>query len=90
MRLFEVIVFSCDVGTRKASIVGYEGPTGENIFNLTLERLGLSPTECIYIDDNVECVEAAEEAGIEGILYLNPEQLRGELSSRGLINPLTS
>ena len=87
MRLFEVIVFSCDVGTRKASIVGYEGPTGVNIFNLTLERLGLSPTECIYIDDNVECVEAAEEAGIEGILYLNPEQLRGELSLRGLVNP---
>ena len=87
MGLFDVIVFSCDVGTRKASIVGYGGPTVENIFDLTLERLGLSPTECIYIDDSVECVEAAGEAGIEGILYLSPEQLRGELSLRGLMNP---
>lgn len=87
MRLFDVTVFSCDVGTRKASIEGYGGPTVENIFDLTLERLGLSPTECIYIDDNVECVEAAEEAGIEGILYLSPEQLRRELSLRGLLEP---
>jgi FMN phosphatase YigB (HAD superfamily) len=87
MRLFDVTVFSCDVGTRKASIVGYGGPTGENIFNLTLERLGLSPTECIHIDDNVECVEAAGEAGIEGILYLSPEQLREELNLRGLVDP---
>jgi len=87
MKLFDVTVFSCDVGTRKASIEGYGGPTVENIFDLTLERLGLSPTECIYIDDNVECVEAAEEAGIEGILYLSPEQLRRELSLRGLLEP---
>lgn len=90
MKLFDVIVFSCEVGTRKASSVSYDGPTGANIFKLTLDRLEFSPTECIYIDDNVECVEAAEEAGIEGILYLNPEQLRRELRLRGLITPRTS
>ena len=84
MGLFDVVVFSCDEGTRKRSIVGHDGPTGKNIFRLTLDRLGLGPGECIYVDDNIQCVEAGKEVGIDGILYQNPQQVRRELGLRGI------
>ena len=82
---FDVIIFSCDVGTRKVSGLRYNGPAGTNIFGITITKLGITHRECLYIDDKAECVEAACETGIEGILFANPGQLKRELMARKLL-----
>lgn len=79
MEHFDVITFSCDVGTRKVSGLRYNGLAGTNIFRTTITELGLTRRECLYIDDTAECIEAAREAGVEGILFVNPGQLKKEL-----------
>ncbi len=83
--IFDVIIFSCDVGTRKVSGLRYNGPAGKNIFTMTITELGLNQRECLYIDDTSECIEAAFEAGVEGILFVNPGQLKKELMALKLV-----
>ena len=46
--------------------------------------MGLQPGECLYIDDNKECTDAAEEAGIRNILFTDARQLINELLSFGI------
>jgi putative hydrolase of the HAD superfamily len=58
--LFEVVVDSAFVGTRK--------PEPE-IYAITLERLGLPGSACAFVDDLEVNVEAAREAGMHGIVF---------------------
>ena len=85
MEHFDATIFSCEVGTRKVSSLKYDGPAGANIFWIVVKELGLTQCECLYIDDTAECVEAACEAGIEGILFVNPGRLKRELMARKLL-----
>lgn len=49
------------------------------IFHLSLQRFGLRPQECIFIDDSpVNCL-AAHKLGITAIEFHHPEQLAEEL-----------
>jgi FMN phosphatase YigB (HAD superfamily) len=51
--------------------------------------LALLPSEgkdCIFIDDNPKNVENANAVGIDGIHFLNAEQLREELRKRKIIS----
>lgn len=58
--LFDVVVDSAFVGMRK--------PEPE-IYALTLERLGLSAEECLFVDDlEINC-EAARELGLSAVRY---------------------
>lgn len=45
------------------------------IYELLLERYGLKAGECIFIDDRQENVDAAIQAGMEGILFAGYEAL---------------
>ena len=54
------------------------------IFRICLERNGLAPGDCIFIDDSLQNVAAADALGIDGILFTDPETLRSDLSERGL------
>jgi epoxide hydrolase-like predicted phosphatase len=58
--LFEVVVDSAFVGTRK--------PEPE-IYAITLERLGLPADACVFIDDLAPNVDAAKTAGMHGIVH---------------------
>jgi HAD superfamily hydrolase (TIGR01509 family) len=80
---FDTIVFSCEVGLRKPDISKGSLENLE-IYRLALSRLGFGADECLFIDDNANCVGAAESLGIRSILFENVEQLRGELPSRGV------
>jgi 2-haloacid dehalogenase len=44
-----------------------------------LERYKINPACAIFIDDNLRNVEGAEAVGINGIHFLNPQQLKEEL-----------
>jgi FMN phosphatase YigB (HAD superfamily) len=46
-----------------------------------LRALAVSPGECLFIDDNPENVIVAESVGIQGIRFINAEQLADELWS---------
>lgn len=58
-------VFSCDVKMVKPD---------RGIYECIIDKYNLSPEECIFIDDNAENIEAANEIGIHGIQYLDYEQ----------------
>jgi 2-haloacid dehalogenase len=55
------------------------------IFQLLLERVGRAADACIYIDDSLKNVGAAEALGFEAIYFQSPEQLRDELVGLGLL-----
>jgi 2-haloacid dehalogenase len=54
------------------------------IYALALERFGLQPGEAIFIDDNLDNVEAARANGFRGHLFSNADRLRDELLNLGL------
>jgi putative hydrolase of the HAD superfamily len=70
--LFEVVVDSAFVGTRK--------PEPE-IYAITLERLGLPAGACVFVDDLERNVEAAREAGMHGIVHHETTQTISELDA---------
>jgi putative hydrolase of the HAD superfamily len=71
--LFEVVVDSAFVGTRKPE---------RRIFELTLERLGgVRPEECAFLDDlEVNC-EAAAELGMTAVRFESTEQAVADLEA---------
>jgi putative hydrolase of the HAD superfamily len=70
--LFEVVVDSAFVGTRK--------PEPE-IYALTLERLGLPAGACAFVDDVERNVTAARDAGMRGIVYEDTAQVIADLQA---------
>ena len=53
------------------------------IFRLLLDRFSLMAEDCIFVDDNPNNVTAAEEIGLEGILFTGAEALRKRLFGEG-------
>ena len=74
--LFEVVVDSAFVGTRK--------PEPE-IYAITLKRLGLAGDACAFVDDLEVNVAAARAAGMHGIVFRDTAQAIAALSS--LVGP---
>lgn len=72
LALFDAVIASADVG--------YMKPDPE-IYKLTAEKLGVEPSECVFIDDGRIYVEAAEAVGMKAIHYQNVDQLKQELTA---------
>jgi len=70
--LFEVVVDSAFVGTRK--------PEPE-IYAITLERLGLPADACAFIDDLEPNVDGAKTAGMHGIVHRDTAETIAALES---------
>jgi putative hydrolase of the HAD superfamily len=49
------------------------------IFQITAERLGVDPSECVMIDDVAANVEGARLAGMQGIQFVTVQQFEREL-----------
>lgn len=56
------------------------------IYQLLFERFGISPTTALFIDDNPVNVQASQQAGMDAIRFVSPDQLESELTSRGIID----
>ena len=54
------------------------------IFQAFLDRFGLDPSRCLFLDDTPGNVRAAEEAGMAAIRYEGVPRLREDLAGRGL------
>lgn len=55
------------------------------IFNLLCRRAGLSPENCIFIDDGLRNVEGACAVGMDGIHFTTPHALECALIERGIL-----
>ena len=64
--------------------IGYSKPH-EEIFREALKRAGSSPEDSVYIDDIEEFCKAAEDLGINSILYRSTEQLIKGLKELGVM-----
>lgn len=69
---FESIVISAEVGVLKPQ---------REIFQIALDRLGVSPTESAFVDDTRRNVEAARAIGMQGIEFRDPAQAEADLDS---------
>ena len=70
--MFDGGVFSCDVNITKPS---------PEIYKFFLDKYRLSGRDCIFFDDVEENVEAAQKAGINGVLFTGVECIKSFLYS---------
>jgi len=68
--LFETVVDSAFVGCRKPE---------PGIYELTLERVGLPPEACLFVDDMEINCQAAEDLGIRSVHFRETAQARAEI-----------
>jgi epoxide hydrolase-like predicted phosphatase len=68
--LFDSIIYSAKVGVAKPD---------PSIFHLSLEQLGLTPTEALFIDDFSANIDAALALGMQAIRFTNTKTLKEEL-----------
>jgi epoxide hydrolase-like predicted phosphatase len=75
--LFDDIVVSAEVGLAKPEPA---------VFRLAVERLGLAPGECVFVDDWDQNVEAARDVGLQAVLHRvdKGDDLRAQLAALGV------
>lgn len=73
---FDDIITSGEIGTIKPN---------EGAYRYVLEKHHLEPSECLFVDDQLENVLAARECGIESLLFTDCYQLRKDLYDRGIL-----
>jgi len=56
------------------------------IYALALKRFGLAAGEALFVDDNAANVDAANRAGIHGVLFTDAAVFRAELVKFGLLD----
>jgi putative hydrolase of the HAD superfamily len=70
--LFEEVVDSSHVGMRKPE---------RGIYELTCARMGIEPGEAVFVDDNLDNVEAARAYGMEAVHFENPWDALAEIDA---------
>jgi putative hydrolase of the HAD superfamily len=73
--VFDVRVFSCKLGMTKPEPA---------IYYRCLNELKIKPEDGLFIDDDIGNAKAAEELGMKGIHYKNPQRLQIELHKLGV------
>ncbi len=73
---FEGIVVSGREKTRKPF---------PDFFQILFDRHKVTPSNAIFIDDNVKNIHGGRAVGLNTILFKNPEQLRAELATAGIM-----
>lgn len=69
--LADLMVISSEEGVAKPD---------PRIYELTLNRLGVTASEALFVDDRPENVEPAVRLGMEGIISHNPKQMMREVN----------
>src|SRR5262249_13271914 len=73
---FEDIVVSGEVGLAKPD---------PRIFELAIQRCGLTPDSTVFIDDNPPNIQAATQLGFHAVRFEHAHGLRQELGRVGLL-----
>jgi len=56
------------------------------VFTVACDEFGVSPSDCLFVDDNAENCHSAKKVGMDVILFENPGQLEQELRERKLLS----
>jgi putative hydrolase of the HAD superfamily len=72
---FDALTFSCAEGVFKPQ---------REIYERAAQKLGTGSARCVLIDDRLDFVEGARNAGMKGIVYESLEQVRQELAGLGV------
>lgn len=67
---FDSMVFSAQAGVMKPD---------PQIFQLSLQELGVAPESAVFVDDFIQNVRGAEAVGMHAIHFQNPDQVKAEL-----------
>ncbi len=62
---FDPVIFSSDSGISKPNLKTYQ---------IVLDKLGVNPQECLFIDNRHDNIEAAQQLSLKTILDLNTKQ----------------
>jgi FMN phosphatase YigB (HAD superfamily) len=73
--MFDALTFSCAEGVAKPQ---------REIYEIAAGKIGMAPAQCVLLDDRLDFVEGARNAGMQGIVYESLEQVEGELVRLGL------
>ena len=57
----------------------------KRLYQILLNRYALKAESCVFIDDNLRNVKAAEELGMAAIHFINPQQLKADLNTLGVL-----
>jgi putative hydrolase of the HAD superfamily len=77
---FDCRTYSCDLGITKPS---------PEIYEHCVAKLGIAPSETLFLDDRPENIRAAEALGMHGIVFTTPQEAAGEIDRRfGMPVPL--
>lgn len=75
---------NCFDGTLISADVQFVKPERE-IYEKLFETFSLTPSHCLFVDDFPMNIEAAENAGMQGIVFHDAQQLSDELKARGIL-----
>lgn len=70
--VFDVLVFSCAEGTMKPE---------KKIYEITIQKLGTTPEQAVFIDDRQDFIDGAKQAGLNTILFKSIQQVKDELAA---------
>jgi 2-haloacid dehalogenase len=73
---FDFTVISGEIGLIKPN---------REVFDFLLDKIGRLAEDCVFIDDSPANVAAARELGFDAIHFRSPQQLRDELTNRGIL-----
>jgi putative hydrolase of the HAD superfamily len=68
---FDEVIVSAEVGIAKPD---------PRVYQLVIDRLDVTPHECLYIDDREGFLKVARQLGMEGLLYENFQQIKRSMS----------
>ncbi|MDP4152899.1 MAG: HAD family phosphatase [Bacillota bacterium] len=57
----------------------------EGIYQILIEKYGLRPEECVFMDDTKENIETARKLGFNGFVFSNADDARKQLENYGII-----
>ena len=73
--VFDALTFSCAEGVAKPQ---------REIYEVAARKLGTTPARCVLIDDRLDFIEGARNAGMQGIVYEDTGQVRRDLGALGV------
>lgn len=76
LQRFDDVVVSGEVGVAKPDPA---------VFAVLRERVGRPLTECVFVDDRQDNVDAAAVAGMDALLFTSAPRLRADLEARALL-----
>jgi FMN phosphatase YigB (HAD superfamily) len=72
LSIFDALALSYEMGAIKPDLITYQ---------TVADRLGVDPTECIFVDDQEKHCIGAIQAGMKAVIYIDFKQTKSELQS---------